>query len=314
MELFQVYWDDYQNLNLEFGLEQESFQPDQVERINLKYEISKCGAPNGYYDDIPSLVSIKSFNIIDDKIIFSLDLDQLVNPEELEIEFLQLRLFLNSGKSVNYRIGKRYELSEICYDTVIFEEVENRGHHSFNSSLTQEKVYAKSETNLIDNTETKTVIYQKNQAKLSSNNLDISALLQENNKRLALLEECIRELTSAIKNNNLQCTTSNNLLPPPPPSTPSFLKKPNSSSSEPIVRIRKPPPSRLGAPTSSKLLFIGELKSLIQSTSKSKGGEFNFRDILKPLSEEELKEITLDEEELCKRELEFFSKNTVVTS
>ena len=305
MELFQVVWNDHKHLNLEFRIDEQQDQElnsESVQRLNLKYEIVKYNSPHQDYKEYPSLISVKDFKISKDRIILPLDLHQLKDTEDLQIDLLELRVYFDTGDSITYRIGKAYELADICYNDDIYEDIALEG----DTLLTQKKVFAQSETNLEKKTETKTLVYQRNQAKLTRNNSEIKSLLKKNNEKLTRLDESIRELTQTIKNVGLNGISPHNqaisALPPPPPS----LKKPRMSDEKPIVRIKKPAP-KLKASSGSKLLFIGELKSIIQSSKKGKE-EFDFRDILKPMSEDELQKITLDEEELNRRELDFISK------
>ena len=80
---------------------------------------------------------------------------------------------------------------------------------------------------------------------------------------------------------------------------------PVKRSQEPgIERIRSSPSNISllppGAP-SAKILVIKEMKSIFQ-TSIDNNNEFNINDILKPMSEEELKSITLSDEILMEKE------------
>jgi hypothetical protein len=80
------------------------------------------------------------------------------------------------------------------------------------------------------------------------------------------------------------------------------------SSGPGIERIKGPTKPALiqGQMNSSKLMVLREMKSIFQDNLEQ-NSEFNIKSILKPLTEEELEAITLNEEELIKKEEEAIS-------
>jgi hypothetical protein len=80
---------------------------------------------------------------------------------------------------------------------------------------------------------------------------------------------------------------------------------PNRSLEPGIERIRVPAKPALiqGQMSSSKLMVIQEMKTIFKQNIEN-NEDFNIRDILKPLSEDELKEIMVDDEILMKKEKE----------
>ena len=110
MELFQVFWDDQNKLFLEFTKDQKEKQlylPDKIKRLNLKFEISKQEI---YYKDPPYLVSIKDIYHSDDGLSFSIDLDQLISIEDLQIKILQLVIFLYTGKRIKHTFRESFNM------------------------------------------------------------------------------------------------------------------------------------------------------------------------------------------------------------
>ncbi|MGQ4874620.1 MAG: hypothetical protein ACP6IY_11180 [Promethearchaeia archaeon] len=329
MELFQIYWDETQNLILEFKADHNSdgsFDLDDISRLSLKYEIVRADMSgyNNLSESMSSLISIKNFEILDDLIKFSLDFRTLSNNEDFRINFLRLKIHFKSGEFIEYLLKDSYELAEIGSEPLSngFFPIERLNDQT--ASLTNERIISQTRSDLESNVCTKTIIYQRNHARLPIYNNELIQLLKENNQRLKSLEKSIEKLTAVLTQNpqgsnsiiqtdaiNTSNYDNKSSLPPqslkPPPS-------PISANNEaPIVPIRKKlsrPPSTLTNIRASKLAFIGELKSVLQSCKKG-GKEFDFRSILKPMSDDELKNITLDDEELYKREIEFFSRQMV---
>ena len=91
-----------------------------------------------------------------------------------------------------------------------------------------------------------------------------------------------------------------------PPNIQYIPSIPNRSGSEPAIeRIRVPTKPALiqGQMPSSKLMVIKEMKSIFKQNIEI-NSEFNIREILKPLSEEELNTMRLDDEILKRKEEE----------
>ena len=93
----------------------------------------------------------------------------------------------------------------------------------------------------------------------------------------------------------------------------------NRNSGPGIERIKKPSSPSLiqGQMSSSKLVVIKEMKNIFKQ-SVDNNSSFNISDILKPLTEEELGEMMLDdeilkekEEEAIKKQIERFKKEQV---
>ena len=81
-----------------------------------------------------------------------------------------------------------------------------------------------------------------------------------------------------------------------------------NSNDQGITRIRRVPSKTIGNGPPKRLAFIGELKGVFENVMKDRD-VLNFRDILQPMSNDELKSITLDEEILKKKELEAITRS-----
>ncbi|MFX0007841.1 MAG: hypothetical protein ACFFA7_00950 [Promethearchaeota archaeon] len=295
MELFQVYWDDEKKLFLEFKKEEKEKQiylPHNIKRINIKFEISK---EEVYYKEPPYLISIKKLYHSGETIAFTIDLDLINNLEEIQIKILRLYIFLNSGQRIEHSFRKIIKASDIefnedCYLGLKFEDL--NASKDLKSTFTEEKIYEEIKTDFNKSEQKRTVIYEKRKIENIPENVSILTMINESNKTLKNIEEQIKNLAAILKNmsfNNMQYV----------PQIP--VKRTHDSG---IKRINKSPSNsnllELGAP-SAKILVIKEMKSIFQ-TSIDNNNEFNIRDILKPMSEVELKAITLPDEILKERE------------
>jgi len=119
------------------------------------------------------------------------------------------------------------------------------------------------------------------------------SMVFESNKTLKNIEEQLKNLAVILKNMSFNSTQ---VLPPTP-----IIRR---SQEEGIERIKRPP-SRSGLiqgqNSSAKMLVIKEMKSIFQKTVED-NSSFSIKNILKPMSDDELKSLTLNEEELKMRE------------
>ncbi|MGV9171047.1 MAG: hypothetical protein ACOC35_00585 [Promethearchaeia archaeon] len=320
MILYQVAWEDQNDMVLEFVKQSEEdhklFDPDNIKRLNLKYEISKRNDFAGTRNAYPILVSVKKFHIIQKAIAFSINLDKIINPDELQIYFSKLTVIFHSGKRKEILINKHYRMSDIDIEKDFYTEFYSANEEELEdfltNSITHEEIYKEVQTDGENNKKKKRVIYKRNQAKIDHANSEVVELLRENNQRLENVEKALNNLTKTLQNLdelNLKTNSVGNssALPPPPPAS-KTLKKPKNASS--LNKKSKSFPQRKTAtltPKNSKMAFLSELKEILNS-SKQKSGEFNVKDVLKPMSDDELDEITLKDEDLKKRKLDFISR------
>ena len=297
MELFQVFWDDRRNLFLEFKKNEEDklyFVLENIKRLNLKYQLSRVDRKDAYNKEMPILVSIKNFLISEDFMAFSIDLDLLMPQEDLEIKFVNLTVFFYSGEKIEVSINEVYEISDICineeFDTLNFQnrlETEERA-----SFITQERVYQEVSKDFQNNREKTTSVYEKNQIKNPSNVLPYISTIHENSERLRNMELYLKDISETLKHMKFNGVGFG----------PSGLSSQEGMS---IKRIKRVPVKNLTS--TARLSFLPELKEVFSSSIEN-NGNFNFREILKPMEEDELKMIVLDDEVLEKKELEAISR------
>ena len=297
MELFQVFWDERRNLFLEFKKNEEDkpyFVPENIKRLNLKYELSRIDRKDFHNKEMPILVSIKNFFISEDLMAFSIDLDLLISQEDLEIKFVNLTVFFFSGERIEISINEVYEISEICineeFDTLNFQKKIKK--ETAPSVITQERVYQEISKDFRNNKEKTTRVYEKNRIKNPSNMIPYISTIQENSKRLKNMESYLKEISETLKHMKFNGTSLG-------------LSNHSSRDGLEIKRIKRLPVKNLNS--SKRLSFLPELKEVFNA-SKENNGVFNFKEILKPMNDEELKEIILNDEDLEKKESELLKR------
>lgn len=286
MELFQVFWDDQRNLFLEFKKhedEKQLFLPETVKRINLRYEISKVFKRESYQKSLPHLVSIKTIYFFNDFMAFSIDLSEINDPEEVQIKILNLTIFLYAGQRIEYSTKRTFTLSEICinedcYANFSYEEINTE--NTIETSITQEKVYHEFEKDYKNLREKGTLVYEKNKIRRTATNNPMMSLIRENTETMKNIVDQLKEINYTLK--NLSLGNVNYTAPAP------TRRGPPQSGIERIKRVNGPRPNLAIQPQAP---FLPELKSIMQDPEK-------FRSYLKPMNEEELNIIILDDEEL----------------
>ncbi len=294
MELFQIFWDDNSKLFLEFiknEEEQLQFLPEKIKRLTLQFEISKQEI---FHKQPPYLIAIKRLYHSSESLSFSIEMDELFNIDELQIKILRVTVFLYSGERFQYYFEESYKISDIwvnedCYSGFEFEDLQSK--RNFKGKFTQEKIFQEIKTNIHENKEKRTLIYQKSKFESSSEENSLSSLISEGNKTLKRIEQALQNLSLSFQN---MPQTNIQYLPSVPI---------RGGSGPGIERIKRSTKLALiqGQMPSNKLMVIKEMKSIFNE-NKSENSEFNIKDILKPLSNEELKAMVLDDEELMKKE------------
>ncbi|MFX1503624.1 MAG: hypothetical protein ACFFDH_21870 [Promethearchaeota archaeon] len=297
MELFQVFWGDQDKLFLEFKKnekEKRLYLPERIKRLNLQFEISKLAV---LYKEPPYLISIKKIYHSKETIAFTIDLDLVNTFEDLQIKILQLYIILNSGQKIEYSFRETLNISEIEFNEDYYSgfEIEdlNLNKHT-KSTYTQEKIYEEIKTNSNNSEQKRTRIIEKKIVEDIPENTSLISMVNESNKSLKNIEEQLKNLAIILKNMNFKETQYI-------PSIPIINKHQEGG----IERIKKPVQqfSIEGQISSGKLMVIKEMKSIFR-TNIDKNSEFNIRDILKPLTENELESMVLNDEELEKKEQE----------
>lgn len=292
MELFQVFWDDQRNLFLEFKKDEEEkelFLPETVKRINLRYEISRIFKHDNYQNQIPQLISIKTIYFFNDFMAFCIDLSEITDTEEVQIKILSLTIFLYSGHRMEYSIKSTYILSEICinedcYANFSYEEINTENKTTTESSATQEKILHEFETDFKNQKERGRFIYEKSGMKNITKNDPMMSLIRANTNAINCIVEQLKELNSTLKN-----MSANNIGYISPGFSQGGPPKRLESAIKPSSKITIKPPKQLP--------FLPELKEIFGDSEK-------FRNYLKPMSENDLKAITLNDEDLEKKQIQ----------
>ena len=297
MEMFQILWDDHNNLFLEFNKdekEKQLFLPEKIKRLTLQFEISRCLRQEIYYKNPPDLISVKDLYHSTESLSFSFKLDELVNFDDLQIKILRITIFLFTGERFEYHLTQNFKINDIdsnedCYSGLEYENLKLT--KSIHNSIIPQERFQKIKTIIHESVEKQTVIYEKNQFDVVSNDDSLVSLIRESNKTLRRIEQELQNLSSTMIHNP---QVYSQFIPQVPASR---------SLESGIERIKRPAKPTLmdGQITSGKLMVIKEMKSIFRSSLED-NSSFNIKDILKPLSEEELNTIELTDEELEKKE------------
>ncbi|MFW9951362.1 MAG: hypothetical protein ACFFKA_14690, partial [Candidatus Thorarchaeota archaeon] len=298
MELFQVFWDDQKNLFLEFKKNEEEvvdFLPRNLKRINFQFELAKIIRNDVYYKQTPILLSIRKIYHSYEFLCFAIELDQIQDFEDLQITILTLTILLSNNTKIEYSFTEKFNISEIginedCYDG--FELVNLSSNQVQHRKITKEKVFREVKRDIKLQKEESRVIYEKNSIESFKMDDSMLFLMKENNEALKSIASYLKELTLTLKSMPLNTISYGSTAGPPQPTLGS-----------PIERIQKPMLTNLiqGGNSSAKVLVIREMKEKFRKTIEKHNG-FSIKDILKPMNEDELKAITLDEETLRKKE------------
>ncbi|MFX1279669.1 MAG: hypothetical protein ACFFA3_09655 [Promethearchaeota archaeon] len=298
MELFQVFWDDGKRLFLEFKKDEKENQfllPKKIKRINFKFSISKNIKQDRFSNQPPYLVSIKKLYYSDESLCFSIDLNEVYGYDDLQIRILRLTVHMYSGQRIEYHFEEKFNISDIwinedCYHG--FQYIELGLDKSQQKTFTREKVYQEVSTDSTTEKRKSTVIYEKKSIKSVSLDDSIISIISESNKTLRNIEQHLKNLNSTLQNMLI-----GNISYGPP------IRLPSRSSESGIERINVPTKPALiqSQMTSGKLMVIQEMKTIFKQNI-DENEDFNIKSILKPLTEEELKEIIVDDKVLKEKE------------
>ncbi|MGB5910559.1 MAG: hypothetical protein WBH31_05125 [Promethearchaeia archaeon] len=306
MELFQVFWDDQQKLFLEFkkdNEEKEIYTPYKIKYLNIHFEISKILTHDIFHKQPPIIISIKKIYHSNEYLSFPIELDDFRNANDLQIKLLRLIIFLKSGHRVEYIFTEKLNLSDVwlnedCYFGYNLEDLSSRNR--FRQTITKEKLYEEIQKDYKNNKEKKTLVVEKQKIESVIENDSLVEMIRENNDTLKVIANELKNLTTVIKSLSFN-NPAQGYLPPGPP-----MRRSNEPG---IERIKRPPsrPMMMQGGSSVKVLVIREMKEKFTKVIEKNNG-FNIKDILKPMSEDELKNLTLNEEELKKKEEEAIKK------
>ncbi len=298
MELFQVFWDDQRKLFLEFKKndeEQVQFLPDKIKRLNFQFEISKIVRQEIYYKQSPSLISIKKIYHSNELLCFTIELDEIQGYTDIQIKVLKLTIYLYSGHRIEYIFSEKFNILDIgindeCYDGFQFIDLSlGKGQKR---KVTQERVVQSIKTDYNQNKEERTIIYEKNSIESVSGDQSVISMMKESNETLKNIELHLKNLSLTMQN-----------MPVNPISYGPPVRTPQRIPGAGIERIKRVEISSLiqGRGSSAKLLVMKEMKTKFKEITEKNNG-FSVTDILKPMSEDELKAIVLNDEELKKKE------------
>jgi hypothetical protein len=124
----QLCWDerDQNNLLFKFKIdkieETETIQ-EEVEKVQIKFELLKKNDRSLQIIQEPFLISIKDLYFSANILAFSVKLDKLNDLENLQIRVIRLTIFYYSGRREDIFINKTFQLTEITYDDGQFIEI-----------------------------------------------------------------------------------------------------------------------------------------------------------------------------------------------
>jgi hypothetical protein len=306
MELFQLYWDDKQNLFLEFEKSKEEnqiFLNETVKRVNIRYEISKFYKREVYQNNMPYLVSINRFCFYNEFMVLSIDLSEISDIEDIQIKILCLTIFLYSGKKYDIIISKNFILSEVSVNEDLnfeFNDRKVKAKGKNGNSIVKEKIIQEHETDFENKKEKSTYIYEKNSRIKDPADNSIISMVLDNTETLKSIVEQLKELNSTLKTMSLQSyniTAYDSPLIGPPKrySSQEGSERTKTNIIQKINAELKPP---------GEMYFLPELKDLIKNNE-------DIRKVLKPMSEEELHNITLNDEKLKEKQELAFQRHVV---
>jgi len=300
MELFQAFWDDQQKLFLEFvknNEEREIFTPQKIKYLNIHFKISQILTQDILNKQPPIIISIKRIYHSNECLSFPIELDDFRNVNGLQITILRLIIYLKSGHRIEYVFTEKLNLSDLwvnedCYSNYNFEDLSSKNR--FKQTITNERLYEEIQKGSGSNKEKKTLIVEKQKIENIVESDSLTEMIKENNDTLKIIANELKNLTTVIKSLSFNGPTQ--ILPPGPP-----IRRSNESG---IERIKRPPSSLSliqEENSSAKVLVIKEMKEkFIKVIEKNNG--FSIKEILKPMSEDELKMLMVDEKTLKKKE------------
>ncbi|MFX1316356.1 MAG: hypothetical protein ACFE9T_10865 [Promethearchaeota archaeon] len=298
MELFQIFWDDQNKLFLEFKKNEEEkqlFLPENIKRLNLQFAILKQEI---FYKEPPYLISIKKLYHSNESLSFAIDLDLINTVENLQIKILRLVIFLYTGHRVEYSFEEVFKMSEIstnedCYVGYELEDLNSNKNQK--NTYSQEKIYEEIKTHYTKYEQKRTIVYEEKSYENTPKDIPLISMISEGNKTLKNIEEQLKNLAVILKNVSF---TNQQYLPAPP-----VIKRNQELGIERIKQQALKDGLIQSGVSSAKILVIKEMKSIFKESIEKNNG-FSIKDILKPMSDEELKTIVLKEEELKKKEQE----------
>ena len=298
MELCQAFWDDQRNLFLEFKTYKEEkfkIEPENIKSLHIKFEIIPVDNKELYKKEPPYLISIDKFYFLDDSIYFPINFDDLNHYDDLKIKFLLLTIIFYSGKRLLYSIEEIFEMDDILliednFDNFIQEVKSSK--IKIESSIVQERVIETIDKDPETNREKRTYVYEKNRFKRTIETDTITTLINDGNERLRNVEEELKNIKAMIKSlsfNNIANVSLGVQKGPPRRLGIERIKRPNGPKLNNLL------------PSPKSLEYLLELKALMKDNKK-------FKSYLKPISNEDLEKITLNDEQLIEKQETLYNR------
>ncbi len=317
MELDQVNWDEQKKLIFEFkkdNSEKSEYLPDTVRSLNLQFNISKTFKNENYYGEMPFLVSIKELYFSYDALAFSIELDEPCDPDDLEINIECLTIFLHSGPKKRISINKKFQMSEISLTDDYGIDLNNYSLNpvkDISKAFKQEIIYDKN--NIKSNKIKKKIpkIHYKeyddqdfpkpppkfpygieenlNIVNTSLEKDSINFMIKDGYERLKKVENQLKEVNIALKKLSLRTMSA----------------PPTGESSKGIERIKRESVINSPLRPPEGMFFLRELKTLVHNKDA-------FKNYLKPMCEEELNKIILDDNVLIEKQKELFERKKTI--
>jgi hypothetical protein len=153
MQILQLCWDESDQNSLLFKFKKEKTEENEiieenVEKVQIKFELLKKHELSPQIIQEPFLISIKDIFFSAHMLAFSVKLDKLNDLEDLQIKVIRLTIFYYSGQREDIFINRTYQLTEISYDDGQFietteEEIiyEKKTTYSYRKKSVSNKAY-----------------------------------------------------------------------------------------------------------------------------------------------------------------------------
>ncbi len=310
MELIQVYWSDQNKLFVEFKKNEEEinfFAINKIKKLKTQFEVY----PEGCFTKIePELISIRSIYQSNSRLGFDIELDDLHFNNDLNIKLIYLIIELKNEEKHEFRIGEVFNISDIWEneDCYVGYEVEHLFNGKNKTICTRRRVIQKTQRDMNSNREESIIIFEDEKLEINSNgrsqninknilNQSFFELMKEHGETLKSISRYLEDFSSNIQK-----------LPNPSHEQQSNLR--TGVNQEGIERIKRPLPLSTIHPTGgspSKIQVIKEMETKFKKCYDENKG-FNIKDILTPMSDEELEKTLLCDEELQEREEKMVKK------
>ena len=321
MELVQVNWDEKKNLFLKFKKEDQEIsfiRPENVKKVNVQFSISRDINRENCNTLPPFLNSVKNVFFSESIMAFSIELDELINIEDLQINFVRIVIFLHTGQKEIISIGREFNFSEIAFDDSCYTNlIENKFNRKSKAKIRyHQKVPQRKKVIDISKSVKSNYVHDSRDSEEDKISIPISLSeydewrkikgnkswtntffkIREGFERLQSIEQELKEVNStlreiALKNatalaNPVQYVTSSPQLHPPPNiNPPSSIKPTRTLSKSPSINPAQRPNVLPSLTQGSKVNQVDIIREMKEKFSKFK----NVKEMLSKVPKEELK-------------------------